>query len=132
MSPLCLPLLVALSPAVAPPPTERIEDFSLRDAKGQAHRLTDLRDAPLVVVVFLGVDCPLAKLYAPRLGELSRTYGSRGVRFLAIAPNRQDSPADLARYARTHALPFPLLRDVGQVIADRFAARRSPEAFVLD
>ncbi len=132
MSPLYLPLLVALSPAVALPPAQRIEDFSLRDAKGQAHRLADLRDARLVVVVFLGVDCPMAKLYAPRLVELSRTYGSRGVRFLAIAPNRQDTPADLARYARTHTLPFPLLRDVGQVIADRFAARRSPEAFILD
>src|SRR5262249_28730741 len=77
-------------------------------------------------------DCPLAKRYAPRLSELARTYHKRGVGFLAIAPNRHDSPADLARFVRLHQLPFPLLRDVGQVIADRFGARRSPEVFVLD
>jgi peroxiredoxin len=131
-------LLLSLSACAAAPPVSgdgigvRIDDFSLRDAKGEAHRLADWWDRKLVVVVFLGVDCPLAKLYAPRLTELAHTYQKRGVGFLAIAPNRHDSAADLGRYQRQHRLPFPLVRDVGQVVADRFAARRSPEVFVLD
>ena len=134
MSPLWLPLLLSLSSAgAAPPPLGAgIEDFTLRDARGKIHRLSDQRERRLVVVVFLAVDCPLAKRYAPRLAELARDYTRRGVGFLAIAPNRHDSPADLARYVRQHSLPFPLLRDVGGVVADRFAARRSPEVFVLD
>jgi peroxiredoxin len=131
-------LWLSLVFAAAPPPAAgdgigiAIDDFSLRDAKGQAHRLSDLRECKVIVVVFLGADCPLAKLYAPRLAKLARTYRKRGAAFLAIAPNRHDSVADLARYVRQHALPFPLLRDVGQVVADRFTARRSPEVFVLD
>ncbi len=131
-------LLLSLSPAAAGPPGSlngigrRIDDFNLRDARGRSHRLADWGDRKLVVVVFLGVDCPLAKLYAPRLVELAGRYGPRGVGFVALAPNRHDGPADLARFVRQHGIPFPVLRDVGHVVADRFAAHRSPEAFVLD
>jgi peroxiredoxin len=139
MPPLCLPLLVALSfPAAAGPARSadrlgaRIEDFALRDPRGQTWRLSEARAAQAVVVVFLGADCPLAKLYAPRLAELARTYQKRGVAFAAIAANQHDDMRDVARYARQHALPFPVLKDAGNVVADRFAARRSPEAFVLD
>ncbi len=83
-------------------------------------------------MVFLGVDCPLAKLYGPRLADLSRAYQDRGVTILGIFPNQNESPTDLARYAREHHIPFPLLQDVGNVLADRFGAKRTCEAFVLD
>src|SRR5262245_50421537 len=109
-----------LSQAEPPSPDRRIADFTLRDFRGQAHRLSDWHDRKLVVVVFLGADCPLARLYAPRLIELARTYESRGVAFMAIHANRHESLADLARYARQHAIPFPVLKDLGNVIADRF------------
>jgi peroxiredoxin len=135
MHALCLSLLLAPHAAPAPPGPRvggRIADFALRDFKGQTHRLGDWHDRKLVVVVFLGVDCPLAKLYAPRLVEMDSAYRRRGVAFVAVDPNRHDSLSDLARYAREHRIPFPLLKDVGNVVADRFDARRSPEAFVLD
>src|SRR6266536_1794826 len=110
----------AALPLAAAPPARSIADFTLRDFRGQAHRLSDWRDRKLIVVVFLGADCPLAKLYAPRLIELARTYASEGVAFVAINSNQHESPADLARYARQHAISFPVLKDPGNVIADRF------------
>src|SRR5437764_6531692 len=110
----------------------RVGEFVLRDHQGVVRRLADWRDRKLVVVVFLGVDCPLAKLYAPRLAELHREFAPRSVAFVAIDPNRHESPADLARYARRHSLPFPLPRDVGPAVPDSFGAERSPEVFVLD
>jgi peroxiredoxin len=123
-------LLACLSPHAAPPTVPQT-DFNLRDHAGKTHRLSDFRKLDAVVVVFVSVDCPLATLYAPRLEELSRRYGGKAA-FVAVAPNRQDSPADLARYARQHSLLFPVLKDTGHVVADRYGARRSPEAFVLD
>src|SRR5262249_42629590 len=110
----------------------RIADFTLGDYRGRQHRLNDLSDRRLVVVVFLGADCPLAKLYGPRLAELARDYEKRGVAILGIDANQHQSLGDLARYAREHHITFPLLKDVGNVVADRFGARRTPEAFVLD
>jgi peroxiredoxin len=148
MHAICLSLaLSGLAPQAAPPAApngvgRRLEGFALRDAQGRTHRLADWRERKLVVLVFLSVDCPLAKLYAPRLAEMARAYGRRGVAFAALAPNRHDAPADLARYARQHALPFPLLKDVGGLVAARCRAARcraarcraarSPEAFILD
>src|SRR5262249_25773604 len=110
----------------------QIENFSLRDYRGKVHALDDLRDSKLIVAVFLGTECPLAKLYAPRLEELSKKYASQGVAFVGVDANRQDSITELAAFARVHGVEFPLLVDAGNKIADTFAAARTPEVFVLD
>jgi peroxiredoxin len=110
----------------------RIDNFQLPDGRRQMHQLSDFRERKLVVVAFLGVDCPLARLYGPRLAELAREFDDRGVAFVAIDANQNDTFSDLARYAREHQFPFPFLRDVGNEVADQFGAERSPEVFVLD
>jgi peroxiredoxin len=123
-------LFLALSlPAGAATP---IAPFAARDCRGRQHQLDDWRDRKLVVVVFLGVECPLAKLYGPRLADLARAYEPRGVAFAGIDPNDQDAPSALAAYGRLHHIPFPLLCDPGHDVADRFGAERTPEVFVLD
>ncbi|HET6879425.1 MAG TPA: redoxin domain-containing protein [Pirellulales bacterium] len=110
----------------------KIETFELRDYRGKTHALSDFGEKPVVVVVFLGCECPLAKQYAPRLRKLAEEYGSRGVAFLGIDSNSQDTLTELAAYARVHEIEFPLLKDAGNVVADQFGAERTPEAFVLD
>jgi peroxiredoxin len=124
-------LLVAGQPEAAVT-TSPIPDFALRDAHGTTVRLVDLRDRELVVVVFVGCECPLARLYGPRLVELARTYERRGVAFLEIDSNASDPPDAIARYARDRGLPFPVLIDADHAVADRLGAKRTPEAFVLD
>lgn len=110
----------------------KIEDFALADGGGKTYALSDFADAKLVVVALLGNECPLARLYAPRLVTLAGEFDSRGVAFLAINSNRQDSPSEMVHFARSYDLPFPLLKDLGNEIADRFGAVRTPEVFVLD
>ncbi|MBX9789688.1 MAG: redoxin domain-containing protein [Pirellulales bacterium] len=116
--------------AVAAP--RKIEDFRLPDFRGHEHALADAATSRLIVVAFLGVECPLAKLYAPRLQALDEEYHPRGVAFLAIDSNQQDSLTELAAFARTHGLTMPVLKDAGNVVADQFGAERTPEVFVLD
>jgi peroxiredoxin len=123
----------AARPGARPAPTGRpVSDFSLRDHRGRPHALADLAGRRLVVLVFLGNDCPLARASAPRLAELARAYGPRGVAFLGVNANAQDSLAGLGAFAREHALPFPLLKDPDHALADALGAERTPEAFVLD
>ena len=110
----------------------KIADFRLQDIKGGWHELKDVDASKVVVVAFLGTECPLAKLYGPRLAEMARTYADKGVTFLAIDSNRQDSITELTHYAREHGIEFPILKDVGNVVADKFGALRTPEIFVLD
>lgn len=111
---------------------KRIESFELKDFGGKPHSLGELADKQAVVVVFLGTECPLATLYAPRLTQLSERFAAQGVAFVGINSNQQDSLSEMAAYARTHGLNFPLLKDVGNAVADQFGAVRTPEVFLLD
>lgn len=117
-------------------PTARAGDppveFKLQDASGGWHSLDEKRDSKLIVLAFVGTDCPLAGLYAPKLAALARRYESKGVAFFAIDANQQDAPSALGRFAKKHDLPFPILKDVGNELADRLGAQRTPEVFVLD
>jgi peroxiredoxin len=110
----------------------RVGDFSLKDVNGVTYSLDELQTAPAVVAVFMGVECPLAKLYAPRLSELAREFDQRGVVFVAIDSNAQDSLAEMSHFARTYQMTIPFLKDSGNSVADQFKAQRTPEAFVLD
>ncbi|MFT5522700.1 MAG: peroxiredoxin [Pirellulaceae bacterium] len=109
-----------------------IDDFQLRDHQGRLHSLSQFDDAELVIVAFLGTECPLAKLYGSRLADLAKDYADRGVRFIAINSNSQDTLTDLASYVRIHKLRFPVLKDNANVVADMFGAVRTPEVFLLD
>ncbi|HVX11024.1 MAG TPA: M56 family metallopeptidase [Pirellulales bacterium] len=109
-----------------------IENFRLSDHQGKDYALTDFIDQPVVVVAFLGVDCPLSKLYAARLENLAAKYKSRGVAVIGIDANQQDTPTELAHFARQLRITYPLLKDPGNRVADQFRAERTPEAFVLD
>jgi peroxiredoxin/mono/diheme cytochrome c family protein len=124
--------LVALSALVAGADTGRPVDFRLQDFRGAWHPLDEARESKLVVIAFLGTECPLASQYAPRLADLARSYGHKGVVFYGVDANQQDAPSALARFAREHDLPFPFLKDVGNELADRLQVERTPEAFVLD
>ena len=105
--------------------------FTLKDYRGKSQSLDDV-DSQLVVVAFLGTECPLAKLYGPRLSELQSRYEPQGVSFLAINSNLQDSITEIAAYARIHDIKFPILKDLGNEVADRMGAERTPQVFVLD
>jgi len=109
-----------------------LDEFTLRDYRGKQFSLSDYADKQIVVLAFLGTECPLAKLYAPRLADLHKRYGDRGVAFLGINANVQDSITEIAAHARRHELSFPVLKDVGNRLADRLGAVRTPEIFVLD
>jgi peroxiredoxin/mono/diheme cytochrome c family protein len=107
-------------------------EFQLADPAGKAHCLADLKDARAVVVVFLGTECPLARLYAPRLNQLAADYADKQVRFVGIDSNVQDTPEEVAAYVREHEITFPVLVDPQNKVADQFQAVRTPEVFVLD
>jgi thiol-disulfide isomerase/thioredoxin/mono/diheme cytochrome c family protein len=112
----------------------KLADWSLpRADTGKPWSLTeDGRDAKAVVVVFIGTECPISNAYAPVLVALVKQYSAKGVLFVAVNSNRQDDAASVAKHAKEYSLSFPVLKDEGTTLADRFAAKRTPEAFVLD
>jgi len=125
-------LLIAATPNDQALVGRQIAAFELHDYLGAIHRLDEWAGKKALVVVFLGDQCPVAKLVGPRLVELAARYEDKGVAFVGIDSNAQDSLADIAHYAREHKITFPILKDPGNVVADLFGAVRTPDAFVLD
>jgi peroxiredoxin/mono/diheme cytochrome c family protein len=131
---------VRLSRRGSPPPParvvmgRRVADFTLRDASGRGFSLGALRDRTTraFVLYFSGIDCPVGNLYLPRLAELARAYGPRGVSFVGINSNAHEDAETIARHAREHGLPFPMLKDPFGRVADQLGVERTCEALVLD
>jgi len=110
----------------------KAENFTLNDFYGKSHTLADYKDKKLVVLAFIGTECPVAKAYGERLGELAKKYADKGVQFLGVSSNRQDTITELSSFARVHQLEFPILKDLNNKLADQLGAQRTPEVFVLD
>jgi thiol-disulfide isomerase/thioredoxin len=105
--------------------------FPLRDAGGTLHPATELKDHPLVVLVFLSTECPLCNRAVPDLNALSQRHAGK-VRFFAVNPERDRTAAQVLAHDREYALAFPTLLDPQQALAKAAGATVTPEAVVLD
>ena len=84
-----------------------------------------------LVVCFLGIECPLAKLYAPRINQIAVEYAAKGFQFVAINSNRQDSTEEWREFAKSVELVFPIVKDHNNLIADKLGVIRNPEVIVI-
>src|SRR5262249_44224798 len=111
---------------------QKVDDFTIADAYGKEHRLSDYKDRPVVVLAFLSTECPVARLYGPRLAALAKKYQGQNVLFLGVDSNAKDNVTELKNFARTSEIEFPILKDLNNQLADRLNVTRNPVAFVLD
>src|SRR5262249_7183811 len=119
-------------PKTAPAP-RKVAAFSLKDPRDQKTvALADLKDKKAIVVAFLGTECPVSNQFLPVLAKLHEEYAAKGVAFVGVNANRQDTTERVAEHAKKNELPFPVVKDIGNKVADDFGAKRTPEAFVLD
>lgn len=106
--------------------------FSLPTADGSTVALRVPFEARLRVFCFLGCDCPVVKLYVPRLNELAKRFAADQVEFLGVNSNPQDPLAKLGDFADRHELDFPILKDHDGQLASHLGATRTPEVFLID
>lgn len=111
---------------------DRAEAFKLTDYQGREWQLSDFDNKKVIVISFIGTQCPLAKMYSTRLVELESHYRDQNVAFIAVDPNIQDSLAEMAAHAKKFKIEFPFVKDPSQQLADHLGATRTPEVCVLD
>ena len=104
----------------------------LRDLHGSRRSLHDFKNYKAVVLVFLGSECPISNLYVPRLLELEKKYRPQKVQFLAVYPNEREDLDQVAVHSYDRNLPIPVLKDVGQKLADQLGISRVPAVAVVD
>lgn len=110
----------------------RVEPFTLQDVNGKEHSLTDYKDSKAIVVMFIATQCPVSNAYNERMAALEKDYRGKGVTFIGINSNKQESVDEIREHASKHGFGFPILKDHNNVIADKFKASFTPEIYVLN
>jgi peroxiredoxin len=127
-----LPADAAKGSRPAPHAGAAIANFTLSDIHRRPRSLHGFPGKRAFIVAFVDTECPLASLYWPTLSDLHKEYAGKGVQFLAINSSGQDSFIKVSADAQERAVPFPVLKDFDQKVADAFGAKRTPEVFLLD
>ncbi len=97
------------------------------------HSLADLKDKPMVVVVFTCNSCPVANDYEERINEFAKKYAET---VAVVAINVNNVPADslprMQDRAKSKKYEYPYLYDQSQKIAKAYGAAFTPEFFLLN
>ena len=112
--------------------SEKAEDFSLKDYNGKEYKLSDNQDSKAIVLIFVATQCPVSNAYNERMEKLYEDYKGKDVAFFGINSNKQESVEEIKDHAKEHNLNFVILKDVNNVIADKFGASFTPEVYVLN
>jgi cytochrome oxidase Cu insertion factor (SCO1/SenC/PrrC family) len=109
----------------------KVSDFNLTDLRGNPVSYSALK-GKFTVVTFVATKCPISNGYNERMNALYKEYAPKGVNFVAINANATEPAKDVEEHARQNGFAFRVYKDSGNVVADRFNAQVTPEAFVVD
>jgi len=112
-------------------------EFKLPDTNGKLISLSDFKNAPALLVVFMCNHCPYVKHIRASLAQLARDYVARKVAIVGISSNDvtnypADSPAKMAEEAKAAGYTFPYLYDATQAIAKAYHAACTPDFYLFD
>lgn len=112
-------------------------DFRLPDTQGRLWSLTDFKDAPALLVVFMCNHCPYVKHIRQGLATFAREFQPKGLAVVGISSNDagkypDDSPGKMAEEAAAAGYTFPYLYDETQQTAKAYRAACTPDFFLFD
>ncbi len=127
--------LVALTGSATAAPIalgDKLTPFALKDATGKELNLASLTGKRAVVLAFIATQCPVSNAYNERMVAFAKEYDARGVAFVGINSNKQESSAEIVQHAKSHGFSFPILKDDANKKADEMGAQVTPETYVFD
>lgn len=124
--------LIILMSAVTSLASDKVENFKLKDYNGKEYQLSDFQNSKAIVIIFVATQCPVSNAYNSRMEKLYQEYKDKGVAFIGINSNKQESVEEIKEHAKKNNLNFVILKDANNVIADKLKASVTPEVFVLN
>jgi peroxiredoxin len=109
-----------------------VPDFKLADTEGKEHSPSQYLSGKGVVLIFVSTRCPVSNAYNERMIKLAAEYQAKGFQFLGINANKAEDTTEMASHAKNNKWNFPVLKDAGNVVADKLNASVTPEVYVLD
>lgn len=88
--------------------------------------------APVQVLLFVRIDCPITNRYAPELQRIAQEFNGHGVRFWLVYPDPAEAAAAISDHIAQYQFPGEPLRDPHHILVKRAHATIAPEAAVFD
>jgi len=85
-----------------------------------------------VVFLFLSYKCPTSIACDDRYVQYAADFREKGILLVGINSNVTENVQDMKANAKKKKYNFPVFKDPGNVIADRFSAKKTPEVFFVD
>ena len=85
-----------------------------------------------LVLAFYSARCPVVKDYNQRLVKLVKEYEGKGVSFLAVNSNVNETASEIHQYRADNSLNFHTLIDKDSKLANAFQAEVTPHIYVID
>ena len=115
----------------------------LKDIDGNEHRAKSFQ-GKITVVNFYSIECPIQAAWDDRLAAIQNEFSGKDVMFLSIdsnvgeigetAPQAKDGEKpyeNIRKHLKAKKLPFKVLVDHGNVVADAWGAKTTPDVFVF-
>lgn len=110
-----------------------VQNFTLPDVlDGKSKSLEELKGEDGTAIIFVATGCPYSNAFNHVMQQFNERYESKGISVIGINSNKTEPTANVAQHAKSNGFTFPVLKDEGHVIADRFGATVTPEVFFLD
>jgi len=115
--------------------------FTLNSVTGEKHSLSDFK-GQIVVLHWQSYTCPWDVAYQPMLNDVAARFQDHKtevdgktkdkVVFLAINSNHTENVAKMKKYHGETDMPYAILHDPGNKVADTYKAQTTPHMFIID
>lgn len=115
-------------PSAAQPGSNQLSALTLA---GQPFDPFTAKESDVVVLIFVGVDCPISNRYAPEVRKLCERFASREASFWLVQPDPDVTATEVRRHLKEFNYPCEALRDPKHVLVKKAQATRVPEGAVF-
>lgn len=109
-----------------------VENFTLLDHRGDAHKLYYLSDSDAVVIMIHGTGCPIVRNALPDFRSLRDRFVNDDVHFLLLNPVEHDNRSTIQEEVEEWDIDFPILDDESQIVGMGLGLTRTAEVLVID
>ncbi|CAN5372404.1 hypothetical protein BH10PLA1_BH10PLA1_14540 [soil metagenome] len=125
-------VLLLIGSIAAAPATRPVlpREFEVTDLADKVHR-PFAGDAKAVVLLFVGVECPVSNSYAPEISRLANEFVARGIEFYVVYAGTDVTRDKAVKHAKDYVFSCPAVLDPHCDLATAVGANTTLEAAVM-
>lgn len=105
--------------------------LELQDVEGKPRNFEEFQKSKLIVILFIGTECPVSNGYCPEFRRIAAEFAEQGVIVLGVHAEPTVSFETARQHAIDYDLKFPILMDPQQELAQSLGITVVPEAAVM-